>query len=58
MLTRIPVAAKMLGISVDSFERWVEPDLKIVRIGRMKLVPTIELERFIEREAHKVSGVS
>ena len=56
LLVRVPDAAQAMGISVDSFERWVEPKVKIVRIGRYKLVPRAELVRFVEEEAYQVGG--
>lgn len=49
-LTRTEAAAA-LGMSVDSFERFVQPDVKLVRRGRLRLVPTTELERWVERNA-------
>lgn len=49
-LTR-PEAAAALGISVDSFERHVQPKLRLIRCGRMRLVPVTELERWAERNA-------
>jgi excisionase family DNA binding protein len=49
-LTR-PEAAAALGISVDSFERHVQPELRVIRRGRMRLVPLAELERWAERSA-------
>jgi hypothetical protein len=44
-------AAEALGISVDSVERYVWPDVKLLRMGRLVLVPVVELERWIERNA-------
>lgn len=49
-LTR-PEAATALGISVDSFERHVQPELRLIRRGRMRLVPLAELKRWAERSA-------
>jgi excisionase family DNA binding protein len=43
-------AAEALGVSRDSFERHVLAELRLVRIGRRLLVPTGELERWIECE--------
>jgi hypothetical protein len=40
-------AAEMLGISLDSFERHVQPDLRTVRVGRRVLVPVVSLEAFL-----------
>jgi hypothetical protein len=44
-------AAVALGISVDSFERHVQPDLRVIRRGRMRLVPVRELERWAAENA-------
>jgi hypothetical protein len=41
-----PEAAAALGISIDSFERHVQPELRVIRRGRMRLVPCAELERW------------
>ncbi len=49
-LTRSEAAAA-LGISVDSFERHVQPEVRLIRRGRMRLVPLAELERWAERSA-------
>lgn len=49
-LTR-PEAAAALGMSVDSFERYVQPELRIIRRGRMRLVPVAELERWAVENA-------
>lgn len=49
-LTKARAAAE-LSMSVDTFERYVMADLKLVRIGRKVLVPVRELERWIEQNA-------
>lgn len=49
-LTREEAAAS-LGMSLDSFERHVQPTLRLVRLGRMRLVPVRELERWLEDNA-------
>jgi hypothetical protein len=46
-------AAACLGVSVDSFERYVQPDLLVVRRGRLRLFPVIELERWITENAER-----
>lgn len=46
-----PEAAAALGISVDSFKRHVQPELRIIRRGRMRLVPLRELERWATENA-------
>ena len=46
-----PEAAAALGISVDSFERHVQPELRLIRRGRMRLIPVRELERWATEKA-------
>jgi excisionase family DNA binding protein len=44
-------AAESLGMSVDSFERYVQGQVRLVRLGRLVLVPVAELERWLEANA-------
>jgi hypothetical protein len=45
-------AAKALGMSVDSFERHVLPQVRVVRLtGRLRLIPVSELERWVAENA-------
>jgi excisionase family DNA binding protein len=46
-------AAAALGMSLDSFERHVQPTLRLVRLGRMRLVPIREVERWLEENAER-----
>jgi hypothetical protein len=52
-LTRAEAAAA-LGMSLDSFERYVQTDVRMIRRGRMRLVPVRELERWLEMNAARV----
>lgn len=52
-LTKVQ-AAEALGMSVDSFERHVQDELRLVRRGRLVLVPVRELERWLDEEADRV----
>lgn len=47
----ISEAADLLGCSPDHFKRHVLPELRIVRSGRLRLVPVVELERWIDRRS-------
>jgi hypothetical protein len=49
-LTRREAAAS-LGISLNHFERWVQPELRLVPSGQLLLVPMVELERWVQRHA-------
>lgn len=40
-------AAQALGISDESFDRYVKPHLRVVRWGSMRLYPVAELERIL-----------
>lgn len=44
-------AAKVLSMSLDSFERYVQPEIRLVRRGSLRLVPRTEIERWLERNA-------
>ena len=50
-------AAGTLGVSRDSFERYVLPELRIVRVGRRVLVPLKELERYLSLHASQLLEV-
>lgn len=41
-------AAAALGISRDSFDRHVRPDVRLIRRGKLVLVAVRELERWAE----------
>ncbi len=47
-------AADSLGISRDFFDEHVKPDLRVVRRGRLVLVPVRELERWVEENSATV----
>ena len=44
-------AADCLGVSRDSFDRHVAPELRLVRKGRLVIVPVKSIERWLEHEA-------
>jgi len=46
-------AAESLGMSLDSFERHVQPELRLVRRGKLRLVPVSELQRWLDRHAER-----
>jgi hypothetical protein len=49
-------AAASLGVSVDSLSRHVLPDLRVIRRGRLRLVPVAELERWASEQAEPTLG--
>lgn len=51
-LTRTEAAAS-LGMSLDSFERWVQPSIRLINLGRMRLVPISELQAWVESHAER-----
>jgi len=46
-----PEAAAALGMSLNSFERHVQPELRVIRRGKLRLFPVRELERWLEANA-------
>jgi excisionase family DNA binding protein len=46
-------AAAALGVSVDFFEDHVMHQLRIVRLGRRRLIPVDELVRWLDRNASR-----
>ena len=51
-LARSPVeAAEALGMSRDSFDRYVCDEIRLVRVGQRVVVPVAELERYLNRHA-------
>jgi hypothetical protein len=46
-------AAATLGMSLRSFETYVQPSLPILRLGRMRLVPVAALERWAVENAEQ-----
>ena len=52
-LTR-PEAAAAVGMSVDSFDRYVAGHVRCIRCGSMRLYPVAELERWADEKAEGV----
>jgi hypothetical protein len=50
-------AAASLGMSINHFERKVQPDLKVVLCGQLVLIPLTELERWVQRNARHLVDV-
>lgn len=48
---RLEEAASALGVSVDFFNEHVRPEIRLVRRGRILLVPVSELEKWIQKNA-------
>lgn len=46
-------AARALGMSIDSFERYVQPELRLVRRGKLRLIPVAEIERWLVENASR-----
>jgi excisionase family DNA binding protein len=44
-------AAASLGVSWDTFHERIEPEIRLVHLGRRKLVPVSELQRWLVESA-------
>ncbi|MCB8970364.1 MAG: hypothetical protein M9964_00465 [Solirubrobacterales bacterium] len=49
-------AAEAIGISLDSLERYVLDEIRVVRMGRRILVPITELDRWLDEHAERILG--
>jgi excisionase family DNA binding protein len=47
-------AAEALGVSVDMFDRYVRRQLRMIYVGRLRLVSVAELERWAESSSTPV----
>ena len=47
-------APDVLGMGKTSFEKYVVPEVRCVRLGSMRVYPVAELERWLEKNAEKV----
>lgn len=47
-------ACAALGVSWDVWREHIEPDVRIVRLGKRKIVPVAELERWLADHAERV----
>jgi hypothetical protein len=51
-LTRVEAAAS-IGVSLTTFESHVQPALRLLRLGRVRLVPVEELARWARENAER-----
>jgi predicted protein tyrosine phosphatase len=49
-------AAKMLAMSLRHFENFVQPNIRVVRVGQRRLIPVAELERWADEHAESAMG--
>jgi hypothetical protein len=52
----IEQACASLGVSWDTWRAHIEPDVRLVRLGRRKLVPVAELQRWLDEHAETTLG--
>jgi hypothetical protein len=48
-----PEAAAAIGVGPDFFDANVAPELRLIRRGRKRLVPVVELERWVVQAASR-----
>jgi hypothetical protein len=44
-------SAEALGIGLTTFKQKVQPQLRIVRAGKLRMIPVSELERWLDENA-------
>lgn len=49
-------SCEALGVSWDTWRSSIEPHVRIVRLGRRKLVPVTELQRWLDKNAEAVKS--
>lgn len=49
-LTREEAAAS-LGMGLTSFEQYVQPEVRVIRKGKLRLIPCADLEKWADRNA-------
>jgi len=49
-------AAAAIGVGRSFFYEHVLPDLRVIRLGRKRLIPVRELEDWTERSASRIVG--
>jgi excisionase family DNA binding protein len=49
-------ACEALGVSWDTWRAHIEPDVRLVRLGRRKLIPVSELQAWLDRHAESVGA--
>jgi excisionase family DNA binding protein len=47
-------AARSIGMGLTTFENYVQPDLRVIRVGRKVLIPAEELRRWVRDNAERV----
>jgi excisionase family DNA binding protein len=47
-------ACAALSVSWDTWRSSIEPEIRLVRLGRRKLVPVTELQRWLDEHAEAV----
>jgi excisionase family DNA binding protein len=50
----VETACAALSVSYDTWREHIEPEIRLVRLGRRKLIPVAELERWLADRAENV----
>lgn len=49
-------AAESIGMGLTTFKQDVMPELRMIRRGRLRLIPTTDLEQWVDANAERVPG--
>jgi len=47
-------AAEALGVGLTTFKQQVQPHLKVWRVGKLRVFPVAELERWLDENSERV----
>jgi hypothetical protein len=50
----IEESCESIGVGWDLWNEHIAPEIKTVRVGRRKLVPVSELQRWLDQNAHRL----
>jgi hypothetical protein len=48
----IDQAAAALGVSANTFRRYVLPHVRSIKLGKVRIVPVVELEKWLHLNSH------
>lgn len=54
---RIKEAAALISVGETTFKQEVLPEIRIIKCGRLRLIPDTELDRWVELNSQRIAGM-